>query len=271
MPEEYQYLNFHGEAVFSAYHAPTRPASHAIVMCHPLGEEKLWSHRVFVTFARDMAAAGIAVLRFDYRGEGDSDRHFEQTDLETRVEDAGLAVDAVRALNQSVTDVALLGLRFGAIVAAMTAVRRTDISRLVLWDAILDGGAYMQSVLRLNLMYQMAQYRKVIENRDALVARLAGGKTVNVEGYEMSEQLFRQTSEFRLTPVLAAFRGQALLVQISQEVGPLRAEVAEVARTMGGCRAEAVTEEPFWREIRTFYQRAADLTKVTRQFLEHPA
>jgi exosortase A-associated hydrolase 2 len=271
MQEDYFYLNLNGERVFAGHYRPDMPASRAVVLCHPLGEEKLWAHRVFVTFAREMAAAGTAVLRFDYRGEGDSDRPFEQTDLETRVEDASLAVDTVRELNQSVTDVTLLGLRFGAIVAAMTAARRSDVSRLVLWDAILDGGAYMQSVLRLNLMYQMAQHRKVIETRDALVTRMAGGETVNIEGYEMSEQLFRQTCNFQLAEMLSPFRGQALLVQIGQDESPLRPEFAELARTMHGCRAEVVTEEPFWREIKTFYQRAAELTKATGQFLDHPA
>ncbi len=43
----------------------------------------------------------------------------------------------------------------------------------------------MQAVLRTNLMYQMALHGKVIENREALAQRLAGGETVNIEGYEL--------------------------------------------------------------------------------------
>jgi len=268
MQEDYFYLDLNGECIFAGHYRPNTPASRAVVLCHPLGEEKLWSHRVFVTFARDMAAAGYAVLRFDYRGEGDSARRFEQTDLETRIDDTNLAVDTVRELKRSVTSVTLLGLRFGAIVAATTAARRSDISSLVLWDAVFDGAAHMQSVLRLNLMYQMAQHRKVIENRAALVKRMADGETVNVEGYEMSEQLFRQTCEFQLAAVLSPFRGQMLLVQVSQDDAPLRPEIAEITRTVHDCRAETVTEEPFWREINTFYQRAAELTRATRQFLD---
>ena len=214
-------------------------------MCHPLGEEKLWSHRVFVSFAREMASAGFAVLRFDYRGEGDSGRSFDRADLETRVEDASLAVDAVRELNRSVTDVTLLGLRFGAIVAAITATRRDHIRRLVLWDAILDGAVYMQSVLRLNLMYQMAQHRKVIQNRGALVARLLGGETVNIEGYEMSERLFRQTCEFQLAAVLSPFHGQTLVVQVNPDEAPIRAEIAQLASTLHDCSAKTAREKHF--------------------------
>lgn len=271
MPEEHRYLNLRGERVFSVLHTPLKPASRAIVMCHPLGEEKLWSHRVFVTFARDMAASGFAVLRFDYRGEGDSDRAFEHTDLETRIEDASLAVDAVRERCGSVTDVTLLGLRFGGIVAAMIATRRTDISRLVLWDAVLDGAAYMQSALRLNLMSQMAQHRKVVENREALMARMTDGETVNIEGYEMSDRLFRQTCAFQLTATLSPFRGRTLLAQIVQDDTPLRPEVSDLARTLHECCAMTVKEEPFWREIKVFCQRSEGLTRATCEFLGQPA
>ncbi len=176
MQEDYQFLDLEGERVFAALHRPTQPPSRAIVMCHPLGEEKLWSHRVFVSFARELAAAGFAVLRFDFRGEGDSDRSFEQTDFESRIGDCNLAVDAVRRMNPSVAEVTLLGLRAGAAVAAAVAARRSDISRLVLWDPVIDGAAYMQTVLRLNLMYQMALHRKVVENREALVAASCTGR-----------------------------------------------------------------------------------------------
>ena len=161
--EEYRFLDLNGERVFAGHHRPALPASRAVVMCHPLAEEKLWSHRVFVSFARDLAAAGFAVLRFDFRGEGDSDRPFEQSDFETRIQDACLAVDTVRALNPTVTEVTLLGLRLGASVAAAAAARRSDVARLVLWDPVIDGAAYMQTVLRLNLMFQMAIHQRVVE------------------------------------------------------------------------------------------------------------
>ena len=143
------------------------------------------------TFARDLAAAGFAVLRFDFRGEGDSDRPFEQADFETRIQDACLAIDTVRELNPSVTAVTMLGLRLGP-VSPRGRCDRNEVSRLVLWDPVVDGAAYMQTVLRMNLMSQMGVHHKVVENRDALVARLEG-ETVNIEGYELAEPLFRRT------------------------------------------------------------------------------
>ena len=106
-PEEHRFCDLNGERVFVVHHRPERPAKRAVVMCSPLGEEKLWSHRVFVSLAHDLAAAGFAVLRFDFRGEGDSDRQFEDTDLETRVQDALLAISKVLEWNPSLMDVTL--------------------------------------------------------------------------------------------------------------------------------------------------------------------
>ena len=239
-------------------------------MCHPLGEEKLWSHRVFVSFARELCAAGFDVLRFDFRGEGDSDREFEQADFDTRIQDACLAIDTVREVNPSITEVTLLGLRMGASVAAAAAIRRSNVTRLVLWDPVVDGATYMQAVLRLNLMYQMAIHRKVIEDREALAARLANGETVNIEGYELAEPLFRQVSEFRLTDVLTQFVGDTLLVQINQGDAPVKPELEALATDDRRCRVHAVREEQFWKEIKLFCQRSETLTKATRDWLITP-
>jgi len=268
MQEEYRFLKLNGERIFAGNHRPARPASQGVVMCHPLGEEKLWAHRVFVSFARDLAAAGFAVLRFDFRGEGDSDRLFEEADFETRIQDACLAVDAVYDLNPTITEVTLLGLRLGASVATVAATHRDRVSRLVLWDPIVDGAAYMQAVLRMNLMFQMGLHHKVIENRDALVARLGKCDTVNIEGYELAEPLFRQLSEFRMGDVLPQFAGETLIVQVSPGEDTAKPELVALAEGSARTRLEIVQEEAFWKEIRTFYRRAHVLTRVTLGALE---
>ena len=37
---------------------PARASGEVFVFCHPLAEEKLWAHRVFVAYARQLAASG---------------------------------------------------------------------------------------------------------------------------------------------------------------------------------------------------------------------
>jgi hypothetical protein len=100
------------------------------------------------------------------------------------------------------------------------------------------------------------------------VARLAGGETVNIEGYELPDPLYRQVTEFRLHDALKGFAGETLLLQVNQGDVPTRQELLELSNAVPGCHVESVREEQFWKEIKTFYQRAPELTQVSQRFLE---
>lgn len=266
MTENAYFLPLGDERLFAFLHRPEGPCRGGAVLCAPLAEEKLWSHRVFVGFARELAAQGVAVLRFDYRGEGDSDRPFEQSDFSTRVADTRAAIDELRRQVPGLECVTMVGLRLGATIAAAAAAGRDDVLRLVLWDPVVDGADYMQSVLRSNLMAQMAIHHKVLESREQLIERLDRGETVNVEGYALAASLFRETSAMRLADLLATAGRPCLAVAITPRAASPRPDLAALAAA-GQVELAAATEEAFWKEIKQFYQRAADLTRVTFEWL----
>jgi len=266
MTETAYFLPLGDERLFAFLHRPDGPCRGGVVLCAPLAEEKLWSHRVFVSFARDLAERGFAVLRFDYRGEGDSDRPFEQSDCSTRIADVRAAIDELKRQVPGLDRVTLVGLRFGAAIAAAAAAGRGDVERLVLWDPVVDGADYMQSVLRTNLMAQMAIHRKVLESREQLIERLDRGETVNVEGYALSSSLFRETSALRLAGLIAAAGRPCQVVSITARAAPPRPDLAALAAA-SHVELAAATEEAFWKEIKPFCQRAADLTRVTFAWL----
>lgn len=267
MTETACFLPLGDERLFAFVHQPPGPVRGGAVLCAPLAEEKLWSHRVFVSFARELAARGFAVLRFDFRGEGDSDRAFEDSDLDTRLADTAAAIDELKRRTHGLGKVTLVGLRLGATIAAAAAAGRDDVDRLVLWDPVVDGADYMQSVLRSNLMAQMAIHRKVVEDRDALVARLERGETVNVEGYAFALPLFRGVSGLRLPELLAGRQTPAQVVAISPRAAPPRPDLAALA-TGAQLRLDSVVEESFWKEIKAFCPRAENLFQATTDWIE---
>ena len=69
---------------------------------------RIGSHRQFLLLARAVAAAGYPVLRFDYRGLGDSDGEFRG--FEHIGDDIRAAIDALLANQPGVEDVVLWGL-----------------------------------------------------------------------------------------------------------------------------------------------------------------
>ncbi|MDC6166114.1 hydrolase 1, exosortase A system-associated [Paucibacter sp. XJ19-41] len=82
------------------------------------------SHRQFVLLARSLAAAGFAVLRFDYRGMGDSEG--AQRDFQSVTADIGAAIMALMAQSDAIKRIALWGLCDGASAALLYSEATRD-------------------------------------------------------------------------------------------------------------------------------------------------
>jgi exosortase A-associated hydrolase 2 len=265
--------------LFGFLHSPGKQRRRtAFVFSHPFAEEKLWSHRVYVSFARELAQRGFPVLRFDYTGAGDSSGATPDTTRETHLQDLAAAVQALCEREPATERVGLIGLRLGASVAALYADRqargeagdRGIDGPLILWDPVLDGLQYFQEILRSNLSTQLAVYGKVQDNREVLQGRILAGGTVNVDGYEIGKGLFESCAVRELLPAgPRPHAGPVLVVQIAggEQIGDkpeLRALAASYAR---GAFLRC-TEQPFWREIKPFYDRAENLESMTLNWLE---
>lgn len=262
------FLGSPGSQLFAVAHDPGgTPSGDTFVFCHPLAEEKLWAHRVFVDYARQLAAAGAGVLRVDLRGNGDSDGDFSTCSVENAVADIRCAVAEARR-RWGVARVHLLGLRFGATLAALAAEQATDVDRLVLWAPITDGERYMQELLRTNLVTQTAVYRAVRFDREELVEQMRGGATVNVDGYAMAYALYEQAARVKLAASKKAHAGPCLVVQIERQPGRPAPELEQLAASYGRATIAFAQEEPFWKEIQKSYLRGAtNLSAVTTSWL----
>ncbi|MDO9235775.1 MAG: hydrolase 1, exosortase A system-associated [Aquabacterium sp.] len=85
---------------------------------------RVGSHRQFVLLSRALAAAGYAVLRFDYRGMGDSDG--AQRNFEAVSADIAAAIDALQQRLPAIKQVALWGLCDGASAALLYCEETLD-------------------------------------------------------------------------------------------------------------------------------------------------
>jgi exosortase A-associated hydrolase 2 len=264
--------------LFGMLHTPAGAPRLGFVTCHPFAEEKLWSHRVFVSTARSLAQAGHAVLRFDFTGAGDSGGDTSQSSLELYLQDLAAAVSELERRVPGLERIGLIGLRLGASVAALLAERaagdetlaRLRSAPLILWDPVVDGEAHFQELLRINLSTQLAVYGKVRETRDVLQERIRAGETVNVDGYEIGKPLFESCALPKLlNPDPKRHAGPALVVQIAaNDKTPERADLVALAGAYPAGTATRAIEHPFWREIKPFYGRAANLQRATQEWLE---
>jgi len=193
------FTNRRGRRLFYAMHGgqSDRPAW---VFCNPFLEEKVFSHPVYINFARKLSAEGWPVLRFDYEGDGDSEGDYRKIGLREWVDDVEDAISFVRGRHFA-KSVNLFGLRLGASIACLAA-KKNACTNLLLWEPVMDGRDYFQECLRLNLTTQLATYRKVVEDRKQLMANLNDGKTINISGYEVDRLMADSISSMNLATQL---------------------------------------------------------------------
>jgi uncharacterized protein len=119
-----------GDQLVGVLAVPEQPAARGVLIVVGGPQYRAGSHRQFTLLARRLAQAGIASLRFDYRGMGDSSGALHSyEDIE---EDIRSAVDALVERVPSVREVVIWGLCGAASAALFYAHTDRRIGGLVL-------------------------------------------------------------------------------------------------------------------------------------------
>ncbi len=126
-------------------HAPTSGMTRGMVVCcPPLGREASNTLNTFQTLCDRLASAGIAALRFDYTGFGDSAGNLDDPGRVQRwMSDVGAAVDFAREAQAG--PVIVVGMRTGALVASESVARGTVVDSLILWDPLPSGRQFLRT------------------------------------------------------------------------------------------------------------------------------
>ena len=137
------YFGLPGRELFGIYEAPAAGASdRGVVLCHPHGRDYAAAFRAFRVLSGRLAAAGHHVLRFDYTGAGDSWGDAEDGSIAQWTEDIVMAIDALHRAH-GCGEITLVGLRLGAMLAALAGIECQRADRVVLWEPVVDGRTYV--------------------------------------------------------------------------------------------------------------------------------
>lgn len=218
-----------------------------IVVVPPFAEEMNRSRRMVALLGARLAARGVGSLAVDPFGTGDSAGDFAEARWATWIDDILAAVASLEPGRR----VALLGIRLGAVLAAEAARRTGAVDRLVLWQPVTSGEAFMTQVLRLRLAGDMAQADAARVTTKDLRARLASGEALEVAGYVLAPALVAAIDGLRLAalPPLAGTPVEWLEVAAdpSQGIAPAARPVIDAWTKAGAVvNAAVVAGEPFW-------------------------
>lgn len=198
--------------LYGVYHAavPPRSGGDAVLICNPLGQEAVRFHRMQRVLADRLCSRGIAVLRFDYYGCGESAGDDEDADFAGWCDDLLLAHRELLRRSRAAR-ISWLGVRLGASAAALASARAEPTPhRLVLWDPVLDGPACLAQLAT-------AQARSLAEASGRASATAAAAIGGEVLGFGIGEAMVEQIGALRAGMLDVARAAQVQLLASPQD------------------------------------------------------
>ncbi len=238
---------------FGVIHTPAGGrAIGGIVICPPLGKEHIDTYRGLKVLAQQLCERGFAVLRFDYRGTGDSAGELgTDSALDDYRESIRTAVAYLQA--SGVPRVGVVGLRMGALLAALTVESIAGVGPIVLWDPVVDGRRYLREQ---RTLYKMTVGADVVETH-----------LESILGSTFSPDCARQ---FRTMQLPASVGVAAPLLVLAR---PERADDPRIGALAGqsGCELGTVAAQPEYVEPVTFVVEIPipTLTLITDWLVRH--
>ena len=249
-------------------HRPEGPVCASLVFCNPLFEERKPAQRILVETARALCAAGYAVLRFDYRGCGDSSGEFESYSVPDWLADIEAASVFLKA-HAAGPSTGMLGLRLGAPLGLKASAGKGLFDFALLWEPVLQGREYVEQELRRKLMKEMMTFGRSQASRDFLIQELAAGKTIDFDGHPVTPALYRDLGGVGLAGLQAPLprKGLVLAIGSSERPSPALLQAGEALRGAGmDCEVRALREQPFWNLVGLVSCPA--LIRETREWLQ---
>lgn len=234
--------------IFGFTHLPLDRSVGGVVICSPLQAEFVRNYRREVLLGRALAARGFAVQRFHYRGFGHSDGESNDATFDSMREDALAAAN--RLLEYSgVTNVALMGTRWGSLVAG-AAARNFVGAPLILWEPVVDASRFFREVFRWRLVHDLKEGIPSGRSGEALIAELRDIGSVDILGYSIDLALYESGAGRNLTQIVEEEPRSILLIQLNRNHA-LRREYADIVsrwRENGfNVETQAIPhDEPWW-------------------------
>jgi hypothetical protein len=135
-------------------------------------DSSIFGHKPFLLLAHELTQSGIAVLRFDERGVGESEGRTSEMTMSTQMGDAQAGINYLLSNTQiNRTKIGLLGHSLGGILAPKLAIKN-DIDFLVLLAAPGVNGDAMMLKQRKDLLKLRGATDKQIEGNNGMLASL---------------------------------------------------------------------------------------------------
>lgn len=247
------YLDHRGEHLYVVRHAAggARPRA-SVVLAGPMTLERSHGYLTWTRWARNLAANGFDVYRFDYRGVGESSGDFTQQTFANWQEDLEAVVAHARATSRG--RVVVLGLRLGALLGRKVFDSHAA-DAFIAWDPPTGGTAMLMDMLRRKLAADYMEFGGERKTRDEYVRELEAGATIEVEGYPWTGGLWGSAKQYGF--------GEPERINGEWHVTWLDGRPAEKLPNRQYYSTARVPKPPFWLQSRHLVADLAELFELT--------
>jgi alpha/beta superfamily hydrolase len=190
------YFPVSGAHLYTVLHEVPDPLAR-VLLVGPFASERHNSYLPWVRWARYLASRQIEVLRYDYRGIGESTGVFEELNFTHWSEDVTLLADWLERRSPR-SPLILHGLELGGLLAANTFQQDVG-DALLLWSPPANAHQALRSTLMrwvgLEHLYKPADEVKTAGEH---IRALEQGVPVEVEGYQWTADLWRDSFNLQL-------------------------------------------------------------------------
>jgi fermentation-respiration switch protein FrsA (DUF1100 family) len=210
-----------GLTLHGMLHLPdSKPRHPCVVFLHGYTGNRIEDHRLFVKAARDFCEHGMACLRFDFRGSGESQGDFAEVTLDGEIGDALAAIRFLRDYSEiDQTGIGLVGLSLGGSVAACVSAENT-VSSIALWAP----SVFVDLLVERAGEIVKDPYAWLPENyKDAVQKR---GK-VDIGGFMRGKAYFESLKQIDPLREIVKYEGPVLIIHGSEDnvVSPVNSEL----------------------------------------------
>ena len=194
-----------------------------VILYHGFSGDRREPGFMFVRFSRLLASQGIASVRFDFYGSGESDGSFEDMTFSGEAEDASLILDYFKSCVEiDETKITLLGLSMGGSLAGYIAGQRSsEINGLALWSAAGE--------MRILIDYREKQF----QNGEIT------GNVMDIDGLLLGEEFINDIRSVNILETTGGYTGKVLIVHgTGDTVVPVA--VSDVYLDIFGAKAKRV-------------------------------
>lgn len=176
--------------LFSLHYRPENFANDAecFIVVPSFAEEMNRCRYMCTMLAKSLASNDFGYLSVDSYGTGDSAGDFIDAGWEQGCRDLLTAISYAEKLGYE--KISLVGVRLGALQAMQVLSSINKLTRLILWQPVINGQATLRQFLRIKIAASIGRNEKpgTIEEFDTSIER---GESLEVAGYDISPELYR--------------------------------------------------------------------------------